>query len=316
MVVEKSRGVGGRAATRRIDGQPVDHGLSFYHGSSPDFLQSLLAVEDATPLVGWPSSIAGDGPPCLPRAFEPGERRIAFAEGLTAFPKWMARGLDVRRQQRVTSIALDRDGSRVVVSLESGDSLASSDVVMALPIEQSLELLRGLEEPNGGKRIASLTALVSGLKSVPCLTVMATYSLDRREPEWDMCYPDGGDVLTLVSHDSSKRRKKDFHALVFQCSAAFSRRHLEDSPSDWSAAVLAEATRVLGDWALEPAAVHTHRWRFARTPASTTLAEPLVWEWDGGARIAFAGEIFAAGGGVEAAYLSGRAVAERLLGSR
>jgi predicted NAD/FAD-dependent oxidoreductase len=29
-VLEKSRGVGGRCATRRIEGQPVDHGLAFY----------------------------------------------------------------------------------------------------------------------------------------------------------------------------------------------------------------------------------------------------------------------------------------------
>lgn len=43
-VLERSRGVGGRCATRRIDGQPVDHGPVFLHGESPEFLAALRAT--------------------------------------------------------------------------------------------------------------------------------------------------------------------------------------------------------------------------------------------------------------------------------
>ena len=38
VVVDKGRGVGGRCATRRIDGQSVDHGLPWFHGTDPAFL--------------------------------------------------------------------------------------------------------------------------------------------------------------------------------------------------------------------------------------------------------------------------------------
>ncbi|UCF32712.1 MAG: NAD(P)-binding protein, partial [Phycisphaerales bacterium] len=38
LVLDKGRGVGGRCATRRVEGQPVDHGVIFLHGSDPDFL--------------------------------------------------------------------------------------------------------------------------------------------------------------------------------------------------------------------------------------------------------------------------------------
>ncbi len=52
LVLERARGVGGRCATRRVEGQPVDHGVIFLHGSDPDFLAALDEVENASPLPG------------------------------------------------------------------------------------------------------------------------------------------------------------------------------------------------------------------------------------------------------------------------
>jgi predicted NAD/FAD-dependent oxidoreductase len=106
LVLDKARGVGGRAATRRIDGQSVDHGVAFYHGSSPELLAALDLVESEAKLEGWPESVVGDGVPCLPRALDAKERRVAFAEGVTMFPKSLAEGLDVRLQTRVHSLRL------------------------------------------------------------------------------------------------------------------------------------------------------------------------------------------------------------------
>ncbi len=82
-LLEKSRGVGGRCATRRIDGQPVDHGLAFYHGDDPEFLAALDSVE-AEPARHWPRKVVGEGTPCQPRAFRAEHRRIAYASGVVA----------------------------------------------------------------------------------------------------------------------------------------------------------------------------------------------------------------------------------------
>src|SRR6266545_1716422 len=86
VVLERARGVGGRRATRRVEGQPVDFGVAFLHGRDPEFLAALEAVPSSA-LPGWPRDIYGTGRPCQPEAFAPGERRLAFAEGATAFPK-------------------------------------------------------------------------------------------------------------------------------------------------------------------------------------------------------------------------------------
>ena len=54
LVLERSRGVGGRCATRRTDGGPIDHGLTFIHGRSPQLRHQLDAVPDVTRVASWP----------------------------------------------------------------------------------------------------------------------------------------------------------------------------------------------------------------------------------------------------------------------
>lgn len=305
IVLEKSRGVGGRAATRRIDGQPIDHGVIFFHGSSPEFLAALDGTE-ATRLEGWPETIVGGGQACLPRAFIPGERRLAFAEGITAFPKSLARGVDVRRGTRVRSLVLRED--HFELDVDGSESLATDTLALALPLEQTLSLVGTLPS---SRELDGIEALLQMLATDPCLTLIAGYPLDAPVPDWDVLYPTESAVLLLVSQDSRKRAEKKFHAFVLQCSAAFSRRHLDVDPSSWVDAVLDEAGRLLGDWASNPGFTQTHRWRFGRANASP-LSRPLLLRLPGGPTLGLAGELFEPALGVEAAFLSGRALASRI----
>ena len=101
-VVDRARGVGGRCATRRVNGAPMDHGPVFMHGSAPELLATLEQV--AAERVEWPAVVEGSGTPCLPRAFAKGEMRTAFTAGMTALPKHLAQGLDVRVNAKVTHV--------------------------------------------------------------------------------------------------------------------------------------------------------------------------------------------------------------------
>jgi predicted NAD/FAD-dependent oxidoreductase len=309
IVLDKSRGVGGRAATRRIDGQPVDHGVAFLHGSRPEFLAALDSVE-ATAIEGWPLRVRGEGRPCQPRAFRKGERRLAFEEGLTAFPKSLARGIDVRRGVRVISLA--ERGDALEVALERGEPVLAKSLVLALPLEQTEKLLAPLAARNETLRpIASLLAMLS---TEPCLTLLAGYPLGCPEPEWDLFYPPEDSISMLVAHDSVKRREKKWQVLVYQCRSCFSRRHLENDPEAWVPLVLRDASRLLGEWAREPLWRRPHRWRYSRADSANTLARPFWIRLENGASIGIGGEVFASGGGVEGAFLSGLRLSERILG--
>jgi predicted NAD/FAD-dependent oxidoreductase len=126
-----------------------------------------------------------------------------------------------------------------------------------------------------------------------------------------MAYPEGSEVLQLVSHDSRKRVDADGVVLVAQARPRWSRRNVDRPPEEWRDAIKAELGRLLGAWAVRPEWAQAHRWRYARVDRGSELAAPLLIDLPGGARLGIAGELFAPGGGIQAAWRSGRELARR-----
>jgi predicted NAD/FAD-dependent oxidoreductase len=311
-VLEKSRGVGGRCATRRIGGQPVDHGLAFYHGDDPDFLSALRSVESEAPL-GWPRRVAGEGAPCQPRALREDQQRLAFASGVSVFPKQLARGVSVDLETRANRI--DQDGDLLVVATESGQRYRARSVVLALPTGQALDLLRTVE-PAAAEDLPAANELLAGVSMVRCLTLMAGYPPGTALPEWDVCYPRESDILQAVIQDSTKRSAPAMPVFVFQSRPRWSAEHWKDGLNAWAGALLSAASRLCGDWATRPLWTDTQRWRYARLAGGDALTAPLSVRLGNGSLIGIAGEAMAEGGGAQSAWLSGRRLARRLVGDK
>lgn len=308
VVFERSRGVGGRCATRRVEGRPVDHGVVFLHGSDPAFLAAVRSVESSTLVEGWPQRVRGSGAPCQPDAFAPGETRLAIAGGVSAFPKRLAEGVDVRLNTGVTLVEA-RDGGLVVTSDEGTRQV--EDLVIALPAEQALRIIEPLSIAS--REVAAACRLLASVAGLPCLTLLAGYPPDAPAPEWDVYYPESSAVLQLVSHDTGKRDPSHGVVLVLQARPGWSRARLDQPAASWTREMLEEAAACIGAWAARPAWTQAHRWRFARADGGSDLASPMLLRLSGGGRVGLAGEIFARGGGVEAAWTSGRGLARRLL---
>ena len=306
VVLERARGVGGRCATRRVEGVPMDFGATFLHGRTPEFLEALAGVP-ARALAGWPFVVAGQGQPCQLAAFTPGEQRVAFAEGVNAFPRHLATGLDVRLEQRVTR--LEFAGSRVLLETEAGEEHQAPVVVLALAAEQSRALLQTMATP--GPEVRGAVALLGLAHSQATLAVLALYADDAPEVSWQLCLPRESRVLHLISNESSKRPTPARRAVLFQARPAWSREHLDDA--QWPENLLEEGGRVVGPWAARPLAHSPHRWTWARNNRDWELTGPLLLPSPDGALLGVCGDRFAPGVGVEAAFTSGRALAARIL---
>jgi predicted NAD/FAD-dependent oxidoreductase len=308
LVLEKSRGVGGRCATRRVDGIPVDHGITFYHGNDDALRAALDGAGRDRVVAGWPRLVRGTGPPCQPGAFREGDWRLAYSNGVTAFPKSLATGVDVRLSSRVATVEPAAGRWRVVD--ERGGELTARDLVLAVPAPQALTLLGSWRREL--RELESLRSLVREVGFVPALTVIALYPAGGPTPEWEMWYPEDSASLQLVSHDSSKRQRPDRTALVMQALPVWSRKQWERPEAEWRAAMLEEAGRLAGSWAARPETVETHRWRFARIGSGGDLSGPMLITLPEGCRLGVAGDGFSPGGGVQAAWRSGRQLALRL----
>ena len=305
VVVDRADKPGGRCATRWHDGTPFDYGTLFLHSSDKALLRAVAEMEEESGRVeAWPRRVQGSGTPCQPRAFSREEKRVAFSAGMHAFPRSLARGLEIRLNTLVMSIRPGKDSITVETDHEE---LQARDVVITFALEQSMPFLKSL-----GREAHNLDVPLGMFSTVPCLALAAGYPAGVSLPDWDVLYPEEEETLLLVANELSKRPATRQPVLVIQASARWSRRNLERPKEEWSVELLAAAARRLGPWAASPSWVHPHRWRYSRLDPSTELATPVAVSLRN-CRIGLAGELFSSGGGLQAAWRSGGRLAEMLL---
>lgn len=311
VVLERSRGVGGRCATRRLaDGQPVDHGAPFLHGVSAAFFAALDALEPPGRIESWPQRVRGPRLACQPDAFQSGRFRVAHEEGVNVFPKLLAVGLDVRREHDVERIADEGDRLRVIT--KAGVDLHAPVVVVATHMPAAWRLVSSCADRWPGAP-GALDAMAA-MQALPTLCLIAAYPPDRGDVPFDIWYPVESPLLHTISHDSTKRPGATHRVLVLQARPGFSTEWLDAPAEEWTAEILREAGDLLGAWAARPAWHAPHRWSAARVRAADTQGRAPWFESPRGARLGVIGDAWSHRGGLEGAFESGDAMAEHIAG--
>jgi predicted NAD/FAD-dependent oxidoreductase/deoxyribodipyrimidine photolyase len=280
-LLDKGRAPGGRIATRRHDDARYDHGAQFLTARDPRFARHVNAWADAGVLRAWFGEAW-----CAPG-------------GMSALPRHLAQGLDVRTD--VTARAVREDHGRWIVDDAAGGLWEADAVILTAPAPQSLALL----DAGGVSLGPALRNSLEGVRYHRCLAGI-----------FDAPWPDAlpahgvapaGDPLGWLA---CNRRKgvSLVDALTAHASPAWSEAHWalsDDAVLDLMAAALTDR---LG---ARPAARSLKRWRYARPAVS--LDGPAVSH---GGALVIAGDAFAPGEGrVEGAALSGLAAAARVAGA-
>jgi renalase len=285
IVFEKSRGLGGRLASRRAEGTVVDHGspvIAAPPGSALRALVDELDIDDRVDLA--------DG--------------IAFSGGATRLPKLMASALDVRRGVRLTALR----GATASFELgdEQGNSHGSVDaVVVTAPAPQAADLLE--RSPESAERVNALRAL----PYAPA--VMVLLGVRTGEP-WSSDPPWPTPVGSVYSEALKGRPSPDGVApFVVRLDAEASVRLLDASDEEIVAASLPALASIIGEAAQTPAWIQVKRWRLA-VPVGTADADAVN---PAGSRIVMAGDTLTGAGFGTAdhyrIYDSGIQAAQRLM---
>jgi hypothetical protein len=311
-VLERSASVGGRCASKAVGpGAVLDFGPIFVHGDDPGFLAWIESF-GVELISGWPRIVEGTGTPCQPQAFDPLQRRYALKPGIRRLAEGLAQGLDV-----VTSAAVEaldwQDGG--VAAVVEGRRFTARHGVVAGALDQTRGLLATIVG-SGAETIRQADALLAGFTTLPCLAVLAEYGSDVATPTWDVWYPEGSRALLMISNEGPKRGPVAGKGplLVFQARPGWSAARCDGDREAWSRELLGEASALLGPWAGRPTAFVAHRWKYGRIAASDHLVRPMVLQRPGSSAVwGLAGDLFDPDGGLQGAWRSGRALAERLV---
>ena len=290
-VLDKGRGVGGRMATRRLDRAIFDHGAQFITVRDPGFAQ-LMEEWTAEGLIGeWtrgfpkPGTVQPDGHP-----------RYFVKHGMTAVPKYLARGLKVHTHARVAEITLDGNWH---VRLDSGETLTAEGLILTAPVPQSMDLLDigGVELPEPED------AQLRAIQYHPCLTWMALPTSDRTlGPPGGVQFLHGS--LQFLA-DNRQKGISETPAITVHASPAFSREHFSGDEIDNWALIVEEVAQFTGP--IRRASFQ--RWRYSQ-PVESRPERAVAVEMD--AALVFCGDAFG-GPRIEGAALSGMAAARLIM---
>lgn len=291
IVVDKGRGVGGRMATRRIENAVFDHGAQFFSVHDSRFARWVEQWVDAGVAEVWTYGFGAD---------QHGHARYRGVPSMTAIPKWMAQGLDVRLNTKVTAIRLQHP--RWLLETDGGDAFQADALVMTPPVPQSLALLDAGEV----RLLGVIRKALERINYLPCIAVMV--ALDGPS---SIQAPGGvtlrSEPIAWIGDNMQKGVSPHATAITIHATADFSRTHFEDD-TDFLAQLLLDAAR---PWFGERQVLtyEVHRWRYSEPaqpylhlflPAATSV--PMV----------FAGDAFG-GPRIEGAALSGLGAADYLL---
>ncbi len=292
VVLEKSRGPGGRSATRRQDGFAFDHGAQYFTARDPAFSRQVEVWREAGLVAAWQPRLRVVGSRPDDAGSRPAERLVALP-GMNGVAGALADGLDCRFGWAVEAIGFD---GHWTLGNGEGETLSARKLVLTPPPRQSAALL-GENHP--------LFATLDAVVMTPCLALMVGFD-EPLAVDFDAAFINRGPLSWLARNSSKPGRQGE--AWVAHASADWSRRHLDCDPETIAGKLLPEVLGLLPEGGgREPALVHAHRWRYAMAPEP--LERSVLISEDDGAVLA--GD-WCAGNRIEGAWRSGRAAADSL----
>jgi renalase len=203
LVLEKSKGLGGRIATRRTLGTKFDHGAQFYR-----LKNEILDLHQGwqTHLVSHQWFVSSMG------------NHWCAAEGMTALAKNLGKKQNIVLEKLVKSIEFNSEENKWIITSDKDEVWFSKKIILTAPLPQSLILLEksGINYPEELKSI-QYTKAVIGL-----LTLEESFSLDGAFGYQEFSQ---GDFFSIS--DQMKKGVSSIPAMTVTMSSAFSEAHFD-----------------------------------------------------------------------------------------
>lgn len=308
-VYEKSRGVGGRAATRRLHNAVFDHGAQYIKAPSGELAALLQEKLPHDSLVDIALPVWTFDRDNAIQAGDPAQNRDpkwTYRDGITRLAKELARNLQVRAETRVHHIvqanpafAMLDDQNTVIATMDA--------VLLTPPAPQSYTLIANSPLPEAARKV--LLHELARATYRPCLTFTLGYApVLRDRPFYALVNSDKQHPISWLAYEHLKpgRNMNGQHVLIAQMAPQWSSDHWNDAPDAAAAHVAGLISDLLDEDARAPQWFDRQGWRYA-LPDSGCDFQLLNQALPG---LFFAGDFTAGQGRVHRAIEEGWRVAE------
>jgi len=255
---EKSRGVSGRLATRRLGEFEFDHGAQYFTARSSAFQKFIAPFISEGLVQEWRPKVltlAEGEKPDRRDWFEPHYVAVPRMSGLC---KVLAGYLDIRLDEPITALGKNADNQWQLHSAETDIPEVFDWVISTAPVTQSIALL-------GEHLDSSILDHDIDIKNVsmsPCFSLMLGF-----EEAIDLPFQAAkvkNSAIDWIIVNSSKPGRADKPTLVIQSNNAWAQTHV-DKESQWAGNAMLEALDKLSLNPLPtPLVQSVQRWRYAR----------------------------------------------------
>ncbi|WP_029653434.1 NAD(P)/FAD-dependent oxidoreductase [Marinobacter daepoensis] len=283
-VFEKSRGPGGRMASKRVTNGSADIGAQYFTSRNPGFTRFLDRWAGKDSYGIWNARFGFQSPERGWLAF-PDEHRFVGMPRMTAITRALSAHVELDAGVRIARMS--RDGLQWRLTDFDGKEYTGFDqVVITAPPAQAQDLL----ESSGLHEFADRLAAHSG-NMLPCWAVAAHFA-EPVQGRFDAMRPASEALFWLANNSSKPGREGAGQWWVLHATPEWTQHRLDDSPDLVARALMAEFAKLTGhqgqatDWV-------AHRWLYARSDAGdnpgclydVSLGIGVAGDWLAGGRV-------------------------------
>lgn len=297
-IFEKSRGPGGRMATKYAEPYFFDHGAQFFNPKTDQFKAFIEPMIDCGIIKRWDGNFVEITKGKIAHRREWGEEYPHYvgAPGMDAIGKYLSKNLKILLQTRIRSIASCKEGWCLIDI--SGKKFKWFDyIIIAIPPEQAQALLSSTI-----KNIAGLDEA----KMQGCFSLMLGFK-DQIPIDFDAaCILD--EDISWISVNNTKPAREKALSLLIHSSNKWADEHLEDENNHVMSYLIKEASRIVSYDLSISDYKSLHRWRFANIGKQNRESSFLNIN----KKLGLCGDWFIKGR-IESAFLSGFDLAKKII---
>ena len=280
---DKSRGLGGRLATRRSNDGKFDHGIQFIKLDTVADLPEIKSLIRNNILKETKIS-----------------NLFVGNDGMTSIAKFLAKNLNISKEFKLMHIDSDLDS--MVMNFENGQKIHTNSIVLSSPVKQSIEILEKSNINIDSLKLAD----INQLEYFPAIIIMvqSEVSIDL-ENEFIQEYATGNFSSITDNFKKSISKKENFYTLV--CSHDFSNENFENDYESINSRLKNELDLIFNR---KYKILSNHKWRYSTPKNFYSLDSSINIGLD--SFVGMCGDIFT-NGKFDGAIRSGISVASKLL---